>query len=191
MTRARLLAIACPAVPALLALLLAPAAGAAGSSVGRLLAPAGDCPHQTEPRARRALQLQAMRCLTNYARTHSGLEPLSGSRPLTRAANHKAADILRCDEFSHEACGREFTFWPKHFGYIDGGCWTAAENIAWGTGHVGSPRAIFRAWLGSPGHRENILGRYAQLGVGLRTGRLQGHAGAHVWVQELGSHECS
>ncbi len=191
MTRTRRFAIACSAVAALLALFLAPTARAAGSSVGRLLAPARVCAHQAQFKARPALQLRAMRCLTNYARTHAQLEPLSGSKPLTRAARHKAADILRCDEFSHEACGREFTYWPKHFGYIDGGCWTAAENIAWGTGRAGSARAIFRAWLRSPGHRENILGPYTELGVGLRGGRLEGHRGAHVWVQELGSHECS
>ncbi len=31
------------------------------------------------------------------------------------------------------------------------------ENIAWGTLWLGTPRAIVRAWMNSPGHRANIL----------------------------------
>lgn len=176
-------------VAALLALLAAPGADA-GTDLGKLLAPASACPHQAQVKARPGLQLQAMRCLTNYARRQAGLEPLTGSKTLSQAASRKAADILRCDEFSHEACGREFTYWPKHLGYFEGKCWAAAENIAWGGGRLGSARAMFRAWLHSPGHRENILGEYAELGVGLRSGSLEGHDGAHVWVQEFGSHAC-
>jgi uncharacterized protein YkwD len=131
-----------------------------------------------------------MRCLTNYARRASGLDPLRPAPPLNRAAGHKAADILGCDEFSHEACGREFTYWMQRLGYLRGGCWRAAENIAWGAGDLAGPRAIFRSWLRSPGHRENILGPYVQLGIGLRLGNLEGNRGAHVWVEEFGSHAC-
>ncbi len=110
--------------------------------------------------------------------------------PLNRAASHKAADIIACREFSHEACGREFTFWMAHYGYLGGGCWRAAENIAWGSGGFAGVRAIFRSWIGSTGHRENILGPYAQIGIGLRRGNFEGSRGARVWVQELGSHDC-
>ena len=177
------------ALAAIIALAAAPAAEA-GTDYGKLLAPVSVCPHQTQVKARTAVQLRAMRCLTNYARAHAGLEPLAGSKSLTQAASHKAADILRCDEFSHEACHREFTYWSERFGYIEGKCWSAAENIAWGGGRHGSARAMFRAWLHSPGHREDILGPYTDLGVGLRSGNLNGHASAHVWVQEFGSHAC-
>jgi len=163
---------------------------AAATDLSQLLAPASVCPNQAQPTARRGLQIKAMVCMTNYARSQSELATLSGVKSLFQAADRKASDILRCDEFSHEACGREFTYWPKYFGYISGGCWTAAENIAWGSGPIGGVRAIFGAWLRSPGHRENILGRYAQIGIGLRFGTLEGNAGAHVWVQEFGSHKC-
>ena len=78
----------------------------------------------------------------------------------------------------------------QQFGYLRGGCWRAAENIAWGTSEVGTVRAIVNAWLHSAGHRENILGPYAEIGIGLRIGALEGHPGAHVWVQEFGSHTC-
>lgn len=187
-----LLAIGLAAALAVLLALPGPAP-AAGSDVSRLLAPASACPNQGQPTARRSLQIKAMACMTNYARGQSGqsgLSPLTGAKSLFQAADRKAGDILRCDEFSHEACGREFTYWPKYFGYISGSCWSAAENIAWGSGSVGSVRAIFGAWLRSPGHRENILGRYAQIGIGLRFGSLEGNGGAHVWVQEFGSRKC-
>lgn len=131
-----------------------------------------------------------MRCMANYARRASGLEPLTAVPPLNRAADRKAGDIIRCEEFSHEACGREFTYWMARVGYLGDGCWRAAENIAWGTASFASVRAIFRSWIGSNGHRENILGPYAQTGIGLRIGRFQSFRGAHVWVQEFGSHDC-
>lgn len=173
---------------ALAGVALAPSAGAAG--LDRLLAPISACPEQTDPSAPPAVQEQAMLCLTNFARQGRGLHEMTAAGALDRAADHKSADILRCDSFSHEACGREFTYWMKRFGYIGSGCWRAAENIAWGSGDLGTPRAIFRTWLHSSGHRENILGPYAQIGIGLRTGSLEAHDGAHVWTQDFGSHNC-
>ncbi len=128
-----------------------------------------------------------MLCLINRARRSRGLEPLAAPKSLTRAADHKSGDILRCDEFSHEACGREFTHWMTHFGYH--GC-SEGENIAWGSGSLGTPRSIFRAWMHSQGHRENILGAYEDTGIGLRTGPLEGYGGAHVWTEEFGSRSC-
>ena len=37
----------------------------------------------------------------------------------------------------------------------------------------------------STGHRENILGRYRQIGIALRVGGLEGVPGAHVWTQDF------
>lgn len=168
------------------AVFLAPSAGA--TNLERLIAPASACPNQADSEAPAAVQVQAMRCLTNFARERTGLHGIGAAPALDLSAAHKSADILRCDSFSHEACGRDFTYWMQRSGYLDGGCWRAGENIAWGTGELGSVRSIFRAWIHSPGHRENILGSYGQIGVGLRTGGLDGYSGAHVWTQEFGSH---
>jgi uncharacterized protein YkwD len=177
-----LIAILAVAVGMTAALAPAPVAVAAGPE--RLLAPASVCPHQTAPGAAAALQVRAMRCLTNRARAGRGLPTLAAAPPLDRAAGHKSADILRCDSFSHEACGREFTHWIERSGYR--GC-ALAENIAWGNGRLGSVRSIFRSWMRSPGHRENILGPYEEIGIGLRIGRLEGHGGAYVWTQNFGT----
>lgn len=130
-----------------------------------------------------------MRCMTNYARQRRGKPPLAGHGGLDRAARGKSGDILRCDQFAHEACGREFTYWFGRVGY-GGRCTALGENIAWGTGSLGSVRNIFGAWIGSPGHRANILGDFEEIGIGLRVGSLEGNTGAHVWTQEFGSRSC-
>jgi uncharacterized protein YkwD len=89
------------------------------------------CPGQRNLGAPAAAQERAMLCLVNRTRRSRGLAPLAAPSSLDRAADRKSGDILRCGEFSHEACGREFTYWMTRFGYR--GC-SEGENIAWGTG---------------------------------------------------------
>lgn len=159
-------------------------------ALGATSAPAAGCRHQGDVAAPPALQVGAMRCLVNRARRSRGLPGLAGAVGLDRAAERKSADILRCDEFSHEACGRDFTYWIERSGHLGEGCAGVAENIAWGTGHLATPRAIFRAWMRSPGHRRNILGRYAVLGIGIRVGTLGDRPEAHVWTQAFAGDGC-
>lgn len=174
------------ALTGLAAAFLAPAAGA--MDLERLIAPTFACVNQDDLSAPVDVQEQAMRCMTDYARGQAGMAGLADAAELDRSARDKSGDILRCDSFSHDACGRQFTYWMERVGYIPAHCWRAGENIAWGTGDLGSVRAIFHAWIYSPEHRENILGSYDQIGVGLEVGRLEGHDGVHVWTQHFGSH---
>lgn len=157
--------------------------------IRRLMAPPSVCKHQRSRTDSAAIQEQAMRCMTNFARRHAGRHRLGDVSRLDRSAGHKSRDIVRCDSFSHYACGRDFTFWMRRVGYIPTSCWRAGENIAWGSGGRGTVRSIFRTWMHSPGHRENILARgYGHLGVGLDVGSLSRHRRAHVWVQHFGEH---
>jgi uncharacterized protein YkwD len=160
---------------------LAPAAAAAPVPD---TAAAGACPTRAALSASATVQEQAMLCLVNVARRHHGLGELAAVASLARAAERKSADIIRCNGFEHEACGRPFDHWIKRFAYR--GC-AVAENIAWGTGSLGGVPSIFRAWMRSPGHRENILGPYEEVGIGLRVGSLEGNSGAHVWTQDFGA----
>jgi uncharacterized protein YkwD len=153
------------------------------------VAPPTACPGQTAAGLSAEEQVGVMLCMTNYARGTHGLRPLSLSPQLNRAAEQKSSDIVSCDEFSHEACGRQFTFWEQRFGYLKG-CWKTAENIAWGTGDQSSVQVIFQAWLESPEHHENILGPYRQIGIGVRDGGIEGHEEAAIWTQDFGSHQC-
>ncbi|MBS1679511.1 MAG: hypothetical protein JST08_19225 [Actinobacteria bacterium] len=183
MARRLILALATIAVAA-----AALAGPAAGRGVEAMVAPTSACPGQTGLAESVAVQQRAMRCMTNYAREQAGLHRLADIRSLDRSAADKSRDILRCDDFSHNACGRPFTYWMGRVGYLSAPCWRAGENIGWGTGALAGVRSIFIAWMHSPEHRANILGRYSQFGVGLEVGRLQGAEGAHVWTQAFGSH---
>jgi uncharacterized protein YkwD len=177
-------------VVAALALFLAP--GASARSVAfhsNEMAPTAVCPGQTTEGMSAEEQVNVMFCMTNYARSVNGLAPVSQNKQLGKAAEQKSTDIVGCNEFSHEACGRPFTFWDKKYGYLKG-CWKAGENIAWGTGRYSSVGSIFEAWLQSPEHHENILGPYNEIGIGLRVGNLEGNEEAAVWTQDFGSHKC-
>jgi uncharacterized protein YkwD len=177
-----------PLLVALAAALLAFAAPASAAGPwDRLLAPAGKCEPQSDRAAPVADQELAMRCMINFARRAEGVKPLLGTAGrLMDSADRKAADVLRCDAFSHTACGRAFTFHMKATGYASG-CYGAGENLAWGTGSYGTVRGIMSGWLNSDGHRANILNpRYRDHGVALRTGSISGRTGAAVWVHHIG-----
>jgi uncharacterized protein YkwD len=129
-----------------------------------------------------------MRCMADFARGQAGLSELATAAELEQSAGDKAGDILRCDSFSHFACGRDFTYWMRQTGYISTQCWRVGENLAWGTGEDGTVRSIFVAWMRSPAHRANILGDYVETGISLRVGALEGDPGTRVWTEHFGSH---
>ncbi len=176
------------ALPLLLAIALfaLPAAGAAAAG-GSLIAPGSTCP-QTRLDAPVAAQEQAMLCMTNYAREHAGEAALEENATLEQSAREKSRDILRCDSFSHYACGREFTYWMRATGYLSSACWKAGENLAWGAEEFGTVKSIFRAWMRSPTHRGNVLGDFTQIGIDLQVGSLEGLSDTHIWTQHFGSH---
>jgi uncharacterized protein YkwD len=175
--------LAYPGVVLALFIFLLAAPGADAS----LIAPAATCPNQTGA-ASAATQEQAMRCMTDFARSQAGLGTLADSPQLDLSAADKGADVLRCDSFSHTACGREFTYWMREAGYMSEACWHVGENLAWGIGAYGTVRSIFRAWMRSPEHRHNILGDYEALGLSRQVGELEGQAATVVWTAHFGSH---
>lgn len=160
--------------------------GTAPAQARSLIAPPKVCPNQNGF-SHRARAERSIICLTNYARHKKGLRRYKVRRSLNRSAKRKAADIVRCNQFSHQACGRKFTFWFARSGYSRTRRWGVAENIAWGGGRYGNSRRIFRAWMRSRGHRRAILSRtYRDLGVAVKPGRVRGFRNARVWVQHFG-----
>lgn len=172
----------------LLVLALLAGLAIASPAAAGLIAPASVCPGQEAQHAPVAAQQSAMLCMTDYARVQAELPELALAPELEQSAADKGSDILRCDSFSHFACGREFTYWMRETGYMSSKCWRVGENLAWGTGGYGTVRSIFRAWMSSPEHRANILGEFAQTGISLRVGALDGQGGTRVWTQHFGSH---
>lgn len=153
---------------------------------GPLIAPLAACPGQSNLRAPAETQVQAMRCMTDFARHQAGLSSLVSTTELDTSSGSKVLDVLSCNSFSHSACGREFTYWMRETGYIGENCWRAGENLAWGVGEQATVRATFQAWMRSPGHRRNVLGNYTDLGLSFAVGTLAGRDGTHVWAQHFG-----
>jgi uncharacterized protein YkwD len=169
------------------ALVLAPAAFA---DYGRYLAPASVCPHQVNPAATVARKVRAMRCLLNYARKERGLRTLRWNDRLDRAAALKLGDNVRCDEFSHTACGKPFISVFRRSRYVttSTGSYAVGENLAWGQGSFATPRSILLAWLRSDGHRHNLFRReWREMGIAYRfDGQFDGHDDVALWANEFG-----
>ncbi len=170
------------------ALLVAATGGSASAThYNHLLAPSANCADQTNLSFSTSDQERVMRCMHNYARARVGRAALRGNALLTSSSDAKSADILRCQEFSHTACGRSSLYHVHRVGYTSAGCWGAGENISWGSGGYATVRSRMSGWLHSDGHRNTILSsRYRDLGLGLRKGTLNGSRGAHVWTAHFG-----
>jgi uncharacterized protein YkwD len=111
----------------------------------------------------------AILCLVNKERTKRDLRKLSRHPLLQKIGTSLATDMVKRHYFDHTTPDGK-TFQDR----LEAAGWsgtTAGENIAWGSGSLGSPAKIVSAWMHSPGHRANILGKsYRRAGVGIRAG---------------------
>lgn len=115
-------------------------------------------------RAERAADEARVIRLVNAFRRANHLRPLSSSRPLALAARAHDADMDKRDYFDHDRPGLSFE--RRLARYTPATC--IAENIAWGTGSLGSPRGTVEAWKHSPGHRRVMLLTWIRrVGVGV------------------------
>ena len=153
-----------------LALVAAPASQAACSSASASVRTA----------SKRAL-VRATLCVLNVARSKHGLRPLRLNRKLATAARGHSRAMAARHFFSHDSLGGgSFIDRIRRTGYLRGArSWNVGENIAWGSGSLGTPRSIGRAWMNSPGHRANILsGSFRAIGIGISAGTPSGGGGA-------------
>lgn len=110
-------------------------------------------------------------CMLNRQRAAHGLRPLRHERRLALAARRHVRDMVRGGYFAHQSrSGTDFVQRIQRTGYTRSGSWRLGENLAWGEGSQGSPEAIVAAWMGSPGHRKNVLGPFREVGIGLAAG---------------------
>lgn len=118
--------------------------------------------------------------LTNVCRTRAGLPELREEPRLAAAARTHARDLARRRTLDHrDSEGRDAAERVERALYLT---WTAvAENIAYGQR---SAAEVVRAWMDSPGHRQNILDPGLQeIGVAV----AKGADGRLYWVQEFGT----
>lgn len=161
--------------------------GSAGAGhYDRLLAPRSACPNQTDRSLPIARQERIMRCMHRYARQKEGRGGIRKLRMLQHSSAKKAQDILDCEDFDHEACGRDSFYWFRKVGFSRADCYGMAENIALGSRDGGSAREMMSAWLHSGDHRRTLLSsRYRRFGIGMVRGRYKGHL-VQVWVAHFG-----
>jgi uncharacterized protein YkwD len=120
-------------------------------------------------------------CLVNRERTSRGLKRLRASGKLATAAARHSQDMVRRGYFDHVSPnGGTMQTRIKQTGWFSGNrAFAFAENIAWGSGELGSAQSIVESWMNSTGHRHNILNRqYTELGVGVALGTPKDYEGA-------------
>ena len=132
---------------------------------------------------------KAVLCLINRQRDQAGLPALERNKKLQKAAqrHNERMDGTGC--FSHE-CPGEPALDGRLDEYLEGtpSAWGIGENVAWGSGEYGTPVAIVRAWMDSPGHRANILSKdWREIGVGFSAGTPNsGHANGGIYTTDFG-----
>jgi uncharacterized protein YkwD len=105
--------------------------------------------------------------MVNGTRNARGLAPLAMRDNLVRMARRHSSAMSRQNLLFHTACLS--CRFPA-------GSWSAlAENV--GTG--GSLRGIHRTMMGSAGHRQNLLGGFDAVGIGVVK------RGGQFWVTEI------
>ena len=128
--------------------------------------------------------------LINATRVRHGLHRLRVVASLERAARRHSCDMLDRDYFSHYSYGGA-TFGARlvAFGYARAGTtsWRTGEVIGWGKGTAGTARAIFNAWLRSPGHRKVIFTKcWRDVGVGAHKGGFGGLDCVRMFTVDFG-----
>ncbi|MCX7614195.1 MAG: SafA/ExsA family spore coat assembly protein [Clostridiales bacterium] len=122
----------------------------------------------------KALEQQVIN-LVNKQRANYGLPPLKANWELCRVARYKSQDMINRHYFNHQSptYGSPFNM-MESFGIRFS---AAGENIAYGQR---TPQEVMNSWMGSTGHRNNILSRvYNQIGVGV----AKTSNGTFYWTQ--------
>lgn len=119
---------------------------------------------------------------TNIYRGENSLGSLSINTRLNKSAFIKAQDMLNRQYFAHNSpSGEGVADLVKDAGYE---FILVGENLA--LGNFENEKELLRAWMNSPGHRENILNTsYLEIGVGVVQGTFEGKT-TWIAVQHFG-----
>ncbi len=126
--------------------------------------------------------------MVNAARAEYALPPLKRTAALDDGARYHATDLAVDNYFTHESQDRVdgilqvvCIFKERVLAYYNYPTWTTlSENIAAGSS---TPAAVMAIWMGSEGHRDNILrAASCEIGVGYYEG---GGDYWRYWVQDF------
>ena len=147
----------------------------------------GDVPTRANLRSTRT----AILCLLNRARTRHGLARLGRNSSLELASQRHSEDMALRDFYEHDRPeGADPATRVAGAGYPIAGA-SVGENIHWGIEEDATPVRIFRDWMESPGHRENILRpQFTEVGVGVahEAPQLPFHGRVGVYTTDFGGH---
>ena len=161
------------------------AASSSGSSAATTRASARSSASVTRAASLEELVLQEI----NAVRARRGLAGLAASPALSRSAAAHSRAMATYGFFSHESRnGATFSQRIKRFYAPRSGAWTVGENLAMFGGTTPSATAIVDAWMGSPGHRANLLrGLFHEAGVAIMFNPAAGgvFGGESTWIVTL------
>jgi uncharacterized protein YkwD len=115
-------------------------------------------------------------CLINQRRHHHHLRRLREDAALLQAGQEHSDAMASENFFAHDGSDGTPLSRASWAGYGQGASrWGVGENLGFGTGRLGTPKAIVRAWMRSAIHRAAILSkRWRQIGVGVTVGSPMG-----------------
>lgn len=118
--------------------------------------------------------------LTNAERKAAGLPAFTANTQLMRAAQIQADQMAALGQMAHSLPRARYPEPQDRIAAV-GYQWLAyAENVAYGQAN---PAAAITSWMGSSGHRHNILNPVlTQIGTGV----AKGADGRPYWVQVFG-----
>lgn len=106
--------------------------------------------------------VQSLLAAHNKTRAQYGVGPLKLVSSLIRAAQEHSDDQARREKMGHDGSDGSTPFQRMtRAGYR---YMSAGENVAMGYKSVA---AVMDGWMGSPGHRDNILRAYTEVGFGM------------------------
>ncbi len=143
------------------------------------------CGGETIPEVNAGFEAQ-LAALVNEARQEAGVPPLKLVSDLSQAARYHAADLGGDDYFEHDTYDRSSAdlewvclWWQRVEAYYPGFD-KLGENIAAG---ASTPEWAMELWMGSPGHRDNILSPdFREIGAGYAEADTPYQ---HYWVQDF------
>ena len=169
-------------------LVLAPAAGVAEAGTARTAQGCADADLEASGSNLRRIRA-AVVCLHNRIRVQHHLPLLRENRRLRTAALGHSRDMVTGGYFEHTTPEGTTTLDRiLRSGYAGNGeGWVLGENLAWGTGSIGTPRSAIETWMRSPAHRANLLRKaYREIGVGVVLGVPGSDAAGATYTVDFG-----
>jgi uncharacterized protein YkwD len=128
--------------------------------------------------------------LVNHARTKHGLRPVRMQATLDLVARSHSRDMVERGYFSHashDGAGMDVRLRRAGYGLSGYRSCSVSEVIGWGATCLGTPEAVFGAWMRSTLHRQIILGkRWCDVGIGRASGTFHGVSGSVMWTVDVG-----